>query len=353
MSVASSRIGFVPGVPRQPLTFRWFDRCPWHPAIAGMGMAVLMSLAYAMIESLSGRPQALLHNHTLIDNGCPYLVGDYRIGMVGILILVASMTARYLLAGWARESMTQLRRSDLKDAEALADESPWGILPGLIGIVLCLAVAVDIAERDIEWTRSYWIFPHVFNWAWCIPFGWVGGRLIYSLIANALAISRIAERTEIQDLSSHLELDIAVKHGSRSALISLMFIGILSVHFVDPGLDAPAIVFLVVLFLAGAGFSTVPALGVVRKLYLFRDKQLDTLRSELETEQQQLYAKHYDYEPGRIADIIAMEQRLQSWTVNVFHFSNVARVMTYALVGFFSWIGAAAVSVFIENLFQF
>lgn len=353
MSVASPRIAYVPTVRDRPWTFRWFDRCPWHPAVVGLGIAVLLSIAYSLVELLSGRPQALLHGHALIANSCSYLVGDYRIGIVGILVLVASMTARYLLAGWARESMAELKRCDLKDADTLAHEKRWGVLPGLIGIALCFAFAVDIAERDVEWTSAYWIFPHAFNWAWCVPFGWVGGRLVFALIANALAISRIAERTDIQDLSCHTELDVAVTHGSRSALISLMFVGILSVHFIDPGLDLPAIAFLLILFVAGAVVSTLPALGVIKKLYGFRDRQLDSLRVELEIEQEQLYAKDADYEPGRIADIVAMEQRLQSWKVNVFRASNVAKVLTYALVGFVSWIATAAVSVFIESLFQF
>ena len=352
MSAISREIQLETRRVRRPWTFRWFDRCPWHPAIVGIAVTVLMSLAYGVIELTSGRPQALIRGFEHIENGCTFLLGDYRIGIVGIIILVASTTARYVLAEWTLDSMARLGRHDFKDADSLANLRRWGIWPGLIGIVMCIAVAVDIVERDIEWSRDYWIFPHFFNWMWCVPFGWVGGRLIFSLIANALAVSRSAECVEIRDLVRNPQLDIAVRHGSRSAFISLMFIGILSVHFLDPGLGLPTVLFLILLLIISAGISSVPALGVVSRLYAFRDEQLDVLRNELEVEQAQLYAKDRDYEPGRIADIVAMEQRLQSWKVNVFHFSNIARIAIYALVGVVSWIGAAAVSVFVENMFQ-
>lgn len=336
----------------RPWTFRWFDRCPWHPAIVGIAMTVLMLLAYAVVELLSGRPQALIKGFEHIENGCTFLLGDYRIGIIGIIILAASTTARYVLAEWTLDSMTRLGRHDFEDADSVANQHRWGFWPGLIGIVLCTAVAIDIVERDVEWSRDYWIFPHLFNWAWCVPFGWVGGRLLFSLIANAVAVSRKAESVAIRDLVRNPQLDIAVQHGSRSAFISLMFIGILSVHFLDPGLGLPTALFLIVLLIVSAGISSVPALGVVSQLYAFREEQLKILRSELDVEQEQLYAKDSGYEPGRIADIVAMEQRLQSWKIDVFHFSNIARIAIYALVGVVSWIGAAAVSVFVENLFQ-
>lgn len=337
----------------RPWTFALFDRSPWPAWATGLALGLLLLLVLSVAELASGRPQAVLHGHAPGEVGCEHLLGDYRIGVVGIILLASSMTARYALARWTLESARRLGQPGLKDAETLAGENRWGLWPGIVGIAIVLLLAVDIAERDVEWTRAYWILPHAFNWGWCIPFGWVGGRLVFSVVANALIVSRAAERIEVNDLSDTTAFDATIRHGSRSALVSLMFLGIVSVHFMDPGLDAPAMLFLTALFVLGAVVATYPALGALRNLYDLRDRQLERLSVELETEERQLYTRDADYEPGRIADIVAMEQRLQNWRVTIFHFSNVARLLVYALVGFMSWIAAEAVSVLVEGLFGF
>ena len=76
------------------------------------------------------------------------------------------------------------------------------------------------------------------------------------------------------------------------------------------------------------------------------------MRREIEIEEEQLRNKDPDYEPGRIGDIVALEQRLQDWQVSVFRFSTFARVLVYALIGFLSWVGAEAVSIVVEDMFR-
>jgi hypothetical protein len=321
--------------------------------LTGLIIGVLLLIIYTLLELYSGRPQALLAGTPPVQVGCEYLLGDYRIGVVGIILLAYSMSARYKLTAWTHRAMEALGGPEPLDAEALAESRAWGFLPGFLGFIICVTFAFDIAERDIEWTSDYWILPHIFNWGWTLPFGWVGGRLIYSVITNAIIVSRLARSIVINDLDEKAPINSTVRHGLNSALISITFLGIISVHFIDPGLDLPAVLFLVVLFLLGSGISALPSLGVMRSYYERRDKQLDLLRSEIAIEQQQLLDKDADYEPGRISDLAAMEQRLAGWHVTLFHFSTVARLGLYAAIGFFSWLTAAAVSAFVENLFGF
>lgn len=334
-----------------PWSFRLFQLSPWPVPITGF-MLGFLTLAVATFAELStGRPQAVLHGHAPEAIGCTYLLGDYRIAVVGIILLAASTTARYALARWTRETIVLLNKPRRVDADTLASRRSWGLIPGTLGSLVCLLFAIDIAEREIEWTSDYWILPHIFNWAWCVPFGWVGGRLVYALIINSLMISRVAERIQVKNLTDTSALEVTARHGTRSALISLMFLGLLSVHFLDPGLNWPSMVFLVVLFLIGAGISAWPALGLVQSMYDFRDAQVDRLHHELEVEKQQLLDKDPDYEPGRIGDIVALERRLADWRINMFHVKNVVRLALYALVGFLSWLGAAAVSAVVEGFF--
>jgi len=336
-----------------PWTFFLFRISPWRAPITGFVSGIVLLALLMLLEFGSGRPQGLLSGVPAIVVGCEYLLGDYRIGILAVILLAYSMTARYILAKWTHQTAAILARPDFVDAETIADTRRWGFIPGLAGSLLCLTFAADIAQRDVAWTRDYWILPHVINWAWCIPFGWIGGRLIYALIFNAVLISRAARNIEVNDLSETAPIDGAIRHGTRSALLSLMLLGLVSVHFLDPGLGLPAVVFLISLFFIGAAISALPAIGVGKVFYDQRDQQLAALRRELEIEEQQLISKDLDYEPGRISDIVALEQRLQNWSVTIFHTSIIVRLALYTLVGFMSWLGAAAVSLAVENFFGF
>ena len=347
--------GGVPEGPRrtarQPWSFALARLSPWPTWITGLVFGAGLLGFVVLLELLSGRPQGLLGGMSPEDAGCAYILGDYRIAIVGIIALAYSLTARYKLAEWTAETIRQLGHPEVQDAEALASTRWWGFIPGLLGMALCLTAAMDIAESRIEWTRDYWILPHLHNWGWCLPFGWVAGRLIYAVFANAVIVSRLCRRVEISNLQDTAPIETSVRHGSRSALISLMFLGIISVHFLDPGLDLPTIILLVVLFVVGAAISALPTAGIVQSYYDNRDAQLEILHAEIAIEEQQLRDKDPDYEPGRIGDLVSMEQRLANWKITVFRFSTLARLGLYVFIGFLSWIGAAAVSVIVEGFF--
>lgn len=352
MAVAAGQVGANEQTLKEPWSFILFRKSPWRTTITGLVLVSGLLAAVALLEFLSGRPAEVLRGVPAIEVGCEYLLGDYRIGIVGIIVLVYSMCARVKLSQWTHEAVARLNHSAELDADTLAETRWWGFVPGAIGITICLAFAIDIAEREIEWTSAYWILPHIINWGWCVPFGWVGGRLIFSVITDAIIVSRVARSIEVENLEKMEPIDAATRHGLRSALISLMFLGIISVHFVDPGLDLPAIAFLVVLFLIGVMISTLPTFGVLQSYYDKRDDELRLIRDEIEVEEQQLLSKDPGYEPGRIGDLVSMEQRLDGWKVRVFRFSTIARLGLYTALGFVSWLGAAAVSVFVEKLFE-
>lgn len=335
----------------RPWTFRLFRLSNWPPLLTGIAFGAALLALMILLEFATGRPKAILAGNSPTDVGCEYLLGDYRIGIVGIILLAYAMTARYVLSRWTYQTASHLGAADFVDAESLAETRWWGFLPGVAGAALCLALAVDIAEREVEWTRDYWILPHIFNWVWCIPFGWIGMRLIYALTANAILISRVARNIEVADLDDTVPLDATIRHGTRSALLSLMLLGLVSVHFIDPGLGLPAVAFLVALFLVGVVISTLPVIGVVQVLYDKRDAHVDRLRHEIDIEEQQLLVKDPDYEPGRIGDLVALERRLEDWRPHIVRVSVLARLVAYTAIGFLSWLGAAAVSVVVEDFF--
>lgn len=336
----------------RPWSFVLARLSPWPTWLTGILFGLALLAAVILLELLSGRPQAVLRGVSPADAGCTYLLGDYRIAIVGIIALAYSMTARYKLTEWTLEAGTHVRLpKQIVDAETLASYRWWGFIPGLLGMGLYLMAGLDIAERQIEWTREYWIVPHIVTWGLSIPFGWVGGRLVYSVFANAIIVSRAAREVEVHDLNDLAPVEAAIRHGSRTALISLMFLGIISVHFIDPGLNLATILVLVVLFVVGAAISALPTVGVMQNYYDRRDQELEYLRREIAVEEQQLLDRDQDYEPGRIGDLVSMEQRLSNWKVTVFRLSMLARLGLYVFIGLLSWIGAAGVSVVVEGIF--
>ena len=337
----------------QPWSFHLFRISKWSPLLTGIAIGGCLLALLMLMEFATGRPRAILAGQSAAEAGCIYLLGDYRIAIVGIIVLTYAMTARYILAGWTHQTASHLGKTDFVDAEQLAETRWWGFLPGLAGSILSLVIAIDISERPMEWSREYWILPHTFNWFWCVPMGWIGMRLIYALAANAVMIARLARGIEVRDLYDTVPLDATIRQGTRSALLSLMLLGLVSVHFIDPGLGLPTVIFLVSLFLIGVVISSLPVIGAVQTLYDKRNEHIERLRHELEVEEQQLLTNDPDYEPSRIGDIVALERRLEERRVPLFRLSVLVQLIMYAAIGFLSWLGAAAVSMLVESFFGF
>lgn len=351
MAADSKAVPALQRRPRTPWSFHVFRVTPWSAAVTGIAIGAVLVAALVFFEMLSGRPQLLLRGVSPIDAGCVYLLGDYRISLVGVILLAYTATARYVLAQWSHESAARLSVANYCDADTLAEQRWWGFLPGVLGALLTFMFGVDISERPIEATSSYWILPHFFNWAWCLPFGWVAGRLFYAVPTNAIMIGRIAKGIEIEDLAHREPLDVAIQHGSRSAFLSVIFLGLVSVHFVDPGTGAIAATVLSILFFAGVAISSVPVVGAIARLQDTRDAQVERLQSERAEEEAKMLRNDGSYQPGRMADLVALEQHLVDQRITIFRVSNLVRLLIYAVIGLLSWMGAAAVSVFVESLF--
>lgn len=351
-TMASAQKSFIdePGAARLPWSFYLFRKSPVGPALTGVIICLLMITFLTVIEVLSGRPQMMLDGLSPAEAGCEWLLHDYRISIVGVFILTHAMTARYILCKWTYASALSLSDSDFNDAESHLAHSRWGFLPGLTGAIIVLALGIDMAKQDIEMTRAYWNVSHTFNWLWCVPAGWVCGQFIFALVRDAILISRRARDIEVRDLSERGPLDIAVKHGSRSTLLSLMFLGLASVHIFDPGMGPVSAVVLALLIAVGAIFSIAPPLGVIHGMYDFRDAELARLTHEISVGRQQLANSESSYNPGRISDMVALEQHLKNWKVNVLRLSNLARFVLYSALGFVSWLSAAGISIVVENM---
>lgn len=336
---------------RAPWSFALFRLLPVAPAVTGILIGLLLGTLLVLLELTSGRPQALLAGQPPVEVGCVYLLGDYRISLVGVILLAYTLTARYVLTRWARDAGRQLLEDDFVDAESLAEARWWGVLPGIAGAALTFTFGVDISERPAELSRAYWILPHLFNWAWTIPFGWVAGRFFYSVPMNAILVARRAKEVGAHQVDSTLPMEQTIRHGLRSALLSLVFLGLVSVHFVDPGVGAIAVGVLIALFVSGVAIAIVPVAGSFREVKAIHESRLGMLQAEIAEEERKLMERATDYEPGRIRDLTALEKRMTEQRFSFLSLPNMLRLAMYAIVGLLSWLGAAAVSIALEQVF--
>lgn len=338
---------------RQPATFRLYSSlgrrgfAPFAISIA-LGLALLSGLI--ALELFSGRPAALLRGALPEDIGCHWLIGDYRISLVGALLLAYISAARvYVAEQSVRNGRLAVRSQPFVDADRLASQRWWGVLPGLFGVLVTFAVAIDIAERPVEWTSEYWIVPHAFNWLWCIPFGWIGGRFLYSVTTNALLISKHVGELSMGSVFDVGVVEPALAQSRASALVLIVFLGGVSIHFVDPGAGVVAFAAMLVLFSLAIAVSFV-AMSGARRLFLdTKERELREVRAQLSVVANDL-SKPGRGDSGRAQDLLAIEARVAAASLNLFHVSSISRYALYAVLGLLSWLGAAAVEMILDSL---
>ena len=75
------------GYARRPWSFHLFRLSKWSPLVTGIAFGGLVLALMIMLEFATRRPQAILDGQSLAEVGCVYLIGDYRIGIISIIVL--------------------------------------------------------------------------------------------------------------------------------------------------------------------------------------------------------------------------------------------------------------------------
>ncbi len=332
--------------PRQPLSFVLFDRIGWHPLLIGFTFGSVTLAVLVALEWMSGRPSGLIAGVSGAALGCHWLIGDYRLGVVNCLLLAYVSTARVVLAKSSLKNCEASFEGIHTEADTLASNRWWGVLPGLAGIALTLLIAMDIAERPIEWTSEYWILPHLFNWVWCFPIGWMGGRFLFALFANGWMLSRRTRSLELESVFDAGPLQGALNQAKVSAMLSIMFLGGVSVHFLDPGAGLGSVVVLLVLFAVAALISGLSLSGAMHAFNLAKQGELERVRKQLKHHEDQLLKG--DQPSVAIESLLALESRLRNRSFGLVEITNVGRFIAYAILGLMSWLGAAAVEMMLD-----
>lgn len=335
---------------KSPLSFAFFQTVPLPPPATGVLSTLCLLVCLVIIELLTGRPGELIAGHDAAAVGCAWLVGDYRISLLSILLLMYAATARFILAQVTQTNATALgAAADFVDIDRLASLRWWGWFPGLVGVAIVLVSAIDIAEREVEWTSEYWILPHFVNWAWCVPFGWIAGRFIFAAVGNGVLISRLVRAIPCDSVFNASVLQPAVRQSSMSALLLTLMFGILSVHFVDPGAGYTSVALVLSLVVVCFACTGIAAWGAGRRLLQLRNSELQRVRSEiLSMEQATLEGDNVSVE--RMQSLLLLETRILDAKINPIQASTAARGVFYAALGLLSWLGAATVERVLDQL---
>ncbi|MGD8415654.1 MAG: hypothetical protein PVH91_01210 [Pseudomonadales bacterium] len=331
----------------QPLTFALFERSPFPVVSTGLLLLAFLLALLLIPELLSGRPFLIEQGVPGSELGCPFILGDYRLGIVNALLLAYVASARYVFSNHSTANGSRLVDGFI-DMDRYASKRGWGFVPGFVGIAITLAIAFDISERRIEWTSAYWITPHLYNWLTSMPLGWVGGRFVFAIIGNGVIISRLVYQQPIETVFNLSAMDPAYRQSSIGALLLTVFLGGASVHFVDPGAGVGSVLLLVVVFGVGLTFANIPLIGAVRSTSRAKRRELEEIQQKIVEYQGRLLAGQSD--DGAMEALLSLERRILNNMGAFAQTYNIARLVLYGTLGLLSWLGAAAVERILDAL---
>lgn len=333
-------------------TARIYGRTRLPPWTIAAALTLLALVLYLAVEAATGRIPRLLGSESPESVGCTWLIGDYRISIVGILLLGYVTAAQVYLRRWTKQNLLAVRRqlspATRSENEFAADAGfgdwAWSAA-GVAGIGICLLVAIDIADRPFEWTSAYWIWPHVFNWVWSLLFGWLGGRFLFGVVAHCVHFSRAASELGPIDLFDTQSTAPFIDQGTKSSLLLLIFVGIVCVHLTDVGSGAVTVAVAGFLLILASSVSLIPMLGHHRIVHRAKHTALDRVRAGIRSHGLHLYGDgEATPRPSQdLADLVTMEKRLEEVSEWLISISGAARLVLYVAIGLGSWFGAAMV----------
>jgi hypothetical protein len=272
-----------------------------------------------------------------------------------------------LIIGMAPAVTAASLRGSARDLEDLAPAlgvTPAGLdalrreiatIPGALVTVVGLGGAV-ITARLMLHTDAVWVAGHrpglgdpaliwfvgrnILNW-------WLISRAITIELSLARAFSRLSARLAAVDVVDQAPLAPFGRRGLRSVLVWMLYLSLFSLqyllHAAQPILG---VALLAVLAIAAAAFL-LPIWGAHQRLREAKAAELARVRGRLgEMRQRVLAAPADDLRGGRLADLVAWEQRVSAASEWPFGGSTLLRFALYTAIGLGSWIGAA----FVERL---
>jgi hypothetical protein len=328
--------------PTTPWTLRLFARANVSPFWVGLGISAAWFAFY------------LLYVTVLVDG--PDRFWPSELGWSLVIGMAPAVTAASL-RGSARdlEDLAPVLRVSPADLEGLRREVatvPRALLTAVgVGVALITAtgavhdIIMDGGRRPVlgDPAMVWYIARNVVNF-------WLISRAITIELSLARAFSRLGARLPEVDVVDRTPLAPFGRRGLRSVLLWMLYLSLFSWQYVL-GAARPALgaALLIVVSIAVAAFL-LPVWGAHLRLREAKAMELSRVRTRIgELRERALTAPPENVAGGRLADLVAWEQRIASGGEWPFSGSTVLRFGIYTAIGLGSWLGAAFVERLLES----
>lgn len=350
----------LPAAPARPLTERLFDATRWPAFAVGGAAAVALVSAFLAAELASGR----LALATRPD--APHsLTEDLRLGVVMLLAFAYVPTAYVFAARRARDTWRQLApdlRCPAAERDALVAAAGRYSRGGLrwaggLGILGGLAIQVLIDQS----LRDAWYLPTkgpeaLLHRALNLGIAWWVARFIFSTGAESRRLSRAGRELLEIDLLDTSATRPLVRHGLRSALLSIGFlsIGALVLYDVEaaPALGvALAILMPASLLLAGSRLL-LPLRGVRDAIATAKASEIAWLNDQIRIRRDAFARAEPAGAERGLADLIAYKEHVESvreWPIDT---PTAVRFLLYLALPLGSWLGGAFVERVVDSFLE-
>jgi hypothetical protein len=196
----------------------------------------------------------------------------------------------------------------------------------------------DLSNPALVW----FVGRNVVNW-------WLISRAVVIEVALARAFSRLGTRLPAVDLLDHTALAPFGRRGLRSVLLWMLYLSLFSLQYLMG--RAEPILGLGLLCVTGIALAAflVPVWGAHQRMRDAKAAELTRVHERLaEARERALGAPAGEVTGGRLADLVAWEQRVAAAGEWPFGGSTLLRFVLYTAIGLGSWLGAA----FVERLLE-
>jgi hypothetical protein len=330
---------------------RLADALPFAPGwlaalITSTGLAIFASLSWALGWVDGFRFQGELFWRTL----------QFRLELLNAVVLGALPVAMAVLLRGARRDLRELgptlalSPAGLEAEQTAITRFPTGALLAVSGVGSLGGIAIALDPGNWLGQRPPLGDPLLL---------WVLARqmLLFALLAQtawldlvlAHRLSRLGERIVQVDLLDLAPLGAFARSGLRSVLLWMLGSALAALFLLLPFSSLPALLSLVLIFAVAVVALLLPALGVHRRLAESRRFELARAREAIRLESEALLAERAR-SPGRLADLLAWEARLDGASTWPFDATTLVRFALYVTLGLGSWLGGAAVERVLEMI---
>jgi len=243
--------------------------------------------------------------------------------------------------------------TEIRDLQREITRAPrgWVRVAGVVGLVFAF---VAVRFQPMIWVADRLPPPTDPAFLWLLGRNmlnsWFLARAVMLEVLLARAFSRVGDRLPAVDLLDRAQLAPFGRRGLRSVLLWMLLLSLFAPLYVLGAAEPLLVVALVFLVSFAATAFLLPVRGAHRRIAAAKEHELTRVRAALHEARSRVLAAPSDaVQGGRLADLVAWEQRVAAAREWPFGAPTVWRFALYTGIGLASWIGAALVERALET----